>query len=419
MIQITRLSLSRSRSGSHNFTRSSFSSPRSTITSPRSVPYSPRDSYLSPRSGFYGSKNVWADMLLPLVNDIPESVFKSLIHISMDEITIMANTMMIFSFYDSNERLANLMEYIIKREVIENINDVELIFNSSSCFNLMIKTFCKREIGWIFDIISMSVLQKIQKSKFKFINTTKSIQKNMDNFVLLFDLIIKKLMITENYTISVLYFFSQLEQFTRYHYPIDNCIATESILFDLVCDKLNASIIKNSKQKTTVNTFISMTKWFINPKDYDWSEELKMKTVSIRSDFENWRQSLVNIQIQKSEVFIGWKSPLDNFNKLLTDRIEEIKMYVCKASKTLLDIHFTDSHYLKKNFNMILSELDRLQRNDFNENSQVLMQMSKIKLMSKDLKEEIRYLNERLSSTQPLQNNDTHDNISNEINLTN
>ena len=52
------------------------------------------------------------------MNDIPEATFKTMIHISMGVETNMSNSQLIFSYFVEKERLAELIEYIVKREVI-------------------------------------------------------------------------------------------------------------------------------------------------------------------------------------------------------------------------------------------------------------------------------------------------------------
>ncbi|KAL7722921.1 Ras-GAP domain-containing protein [Entamoeba marina] len=330
------------------------------------------------------------------MNDIPEAVFRSLIHISMGEEVIDGNTTLLFSFYALNEKLEELIEYIVKREVVSNLETPDMIFYSNSCYDLMIKSFCKREMNLFFDNISVLMIQKIHKSKYRFVNNAKSISKHLDDFVLLFELMIKELIRTDKYTSAMLYLFTQLQYKLVFSYPIENNTILESLLFQILCSRIERIPIKNSNDKAAVNTFLFMIQWFISPTEQEWSEEFKMKIVGIKSDINEWKQNLLSLFIDQESILIKWKISTSNLDKVLIPKIDEIRQYISKESQILLDIHFTDSYYLKKDFQKIVNELNRLRRNNFNEKSQALAQMSKIKLLTKDLKEEIRYLNEQL-----------------------
>ncbi|EDS89738.1 hypothetical protein EHI_141670 [Entamoeba histolytica HM-1:IMSS] len=102
------------------------------------------------------------------MNDIPEATFKTMIHISMGVETNMSNSQLLFSYFVENERLAELIEYIVKREVISNIEEVLLIFDSNSCFDIMMQMFAMKEMDTFFENVVLSITQKVHKSKYKF-----------------------------------------------------------------------------------------------------------------------------------------------------------------------------------------------------------------------------------------------------------
>ncbi|EMS14916.1 hypothetical protein KM1_180000 [Entamoeba histolytica HM-3:IMSS] len=283
------------------------------------------------------------------MNDIPEATFKTMIHISMGVETNMSNSQLLFSYFVENERLAELIEYIVKREVISNIEEVLLIFDSNSCFDIMMQMFAMKE---------MDTLLKIA---FK-------------------------------------YFIHELVKITFYDYPLQHCRAFEVFMIGIILEKIRLVPSKSTTEKQTMEVISLFIDNYIHPKQTEWSQLIEKEFKDINQEMDYLKQRILNLQTEKEDCVIQWKVPTVGLTVKLSKSIDEIRNYISPESQQLIDIYFNSSQPMTKRFKQIVNEINQLSINNFNEKSGVLYKMSVIKQRIKDVNEEIRYLNECLNT---------------------
>ncbi|EMD47552.1 Hypothetical protein EHI5A_105380 [Entamoeba histolytica KU27] len=355
-------------------------------------------SKLTPRTRFANDNNAWTSLLIPLMNDIPEATFKTMIHISMGVETNMSNSQLLFSYFVENERLAELIEYIVKREVISNIEEVLLIFDSNSCFDIMMQMFAMKEMDTFFENVVLSITQKVHKSKYKFSNDDKSITKNIKKLIKLLRIIIKEITDLSKYTPAFKYFIHELVKITFYDYPLQHCRAFEVFMIGIILEKIRLVPSKSTTEKQTMEVISLFIDNYIHPKQTEWSQLIEKEFKDINQEMDYLKQRILNLQTEKEDCVIQWKVPTVGLTVKLSKSIDEIRNYISPESQQLIDIYFNSSQPMTKRFKQIVNEINQLSINNFNEKSGVLYKMSVIKQRIKDVNEEIRYLNECLNT---------------------
>ena len=94
-------------------------------------------------------------------------MLRSLVHVSVGMPKNMETVGMVCSWYSEHEKLAEFIEYIVRREVVSNLDGPELIFDSNSSLDVTMKCFMKHEMQEEYTIIVEELIQSIRKNKHK------------------------------------------------------------------------------------------------------------------------------------------------------------------------------------------------------------------------------------------------------------
>ncbi|ELP93247.1 hypothetical protein EIN_056220 [Entamoeba invadens IP1] len=356
----------------------------------------------SPRGASYlGVRNIWHAMLMPLNNDIPEGVIRTLIHISMGDENNMKTTQSIVSFFGENERVPELINYIVKREVVSNIDSPEYIFHSNSSFEIFAKMFYLKESDAFLEYVANQIVLKIRKSRIRFINETKHIVKDVKKIVKLLDDLLTLVSDTTKYSRPSKYLLYQILKVTFYDYPLENSLAMEAFVFDCVIKKLRTTITKNANEKMTIDTFINVVNWYISPSEVEWGPLYQMKLASFRDRIRQWKQHVLEFEPGREDALVRWFVTTDGFVEKLVSMVWYIEEFVGEESKKLLNLHFGTGDNVpsfKKAVKEIANEVEGLRRTADTEKHQMLQMMSTIQMKHKDMNEEIRYLDELLNA---------------------
>ncbi|ELP92806.1 hypothetical protein EIN_372280 [Entamoeba invadens IP1] len=339
----------------------------------------------------------WSKILLPLANELPQEVFETLLAEANDQERRKDLVLSMVEFYSENEKITELFDYIIKREMVSHLEDPERIFSSGSCFDIIIKEFLKNDLDVLLDDIVTFVIAKMKKDKLKFSNEPKKINKSVKKIAKLLEQIMQQFTTSKNFTAPSLCFLRELQKAVKYEFPKLNDYAIDQIFLELITGKLSSfGDVKGASEKETLEVICTILKWFIHKEDTDYSTDLKSKVAESIKLVEHWKSTLISNEFEKEELVIQWKITSDEFLFELIRCEKLIREKADPYTQRLLDIHFNDEIGYRKGFKSFEMEIKRLQVGEMNNAVGIMLAMSTINMRIKDVKEEIRYLEERL-----------------------
>nr|BAN39516.1 hypothetical protein [Entamoeba histolytica] len=352
-------------------------------------------------------------LLLPLNNDIPAGVLKYFCSTLNTPEQLFKNTEMVFSYYISEGKISQLIDYLIDREIEECFRTPSSIFRRNSIFTRIIRIFLDNELKQFLKEVINIVQKHMKQIKFKLVigNTINAdVEKSVNKIADIIQSILEHIIDCKNYPTGFSYFMHKVSIELHKRTPSVELSALKNLIF---LRTINSALVhsqsKNQQEIESIKTLSVAFQWFVGdsteqniPPAQNWKLQLSEKLGSLRSQVDSWVTSLRDLALD--DFFeLSWVSP-DACNELLPRMKKEGKdflEFLSPESQGLLSFHFFNDQETMRMYIRLTNELDPFSNGTVKEHSDLLMKMTAMPMQIKDLKAEIKYLKKILVEKDP------------------
>ncbi|ELP84875.1 hypothetical protein EIN_284510 [Entamoeba invadens IP1] len=343
-------------------------------------------------------------LLLPLNNDIPAGLLKHFCSTLNTPEQISKNTEMIFSFYIEHEKIKDLIDYLIDREIEECFRTPSSIFRRNSIFTRIIRVFLDNELKLFLKEI-VAIVQKFMKQiKFKLVIgnvLSPDVDKSVEKMAQIIEAVLQHIVECKTFPPGFTYFMSKVSQELHKRTPSVELSALKNLIF---LRTINSALVhsqsKSQQDGDSMKTLSVAFQWFVGDSgdngispSQNWKQLLMEKMKGLREQVDTWLTSLRDLQLDQP-VELVWVTPGAS-NELLQrvkNEWKDVLEFLSSESQGLMELHFDSQPDTKRKYTKLLNELDAYSNGIVKEHSELLMLMTALTMQIKDLKAEVKYL---------------------------
>ncbi|EKE39500.1 GTPase-activator protein for Ras family GTPase [Entamoeba nuttalli P19] len=286
---------------------------------------------------------------------------------------------MFFKFFSGSNRMIDLLEWVIKKEMKET-QSVKLMFKRESVYNTIIRIYMEYDIKQLLVSLTESIIILINKNKI-YINlmdisqkvTTKELKKLKE----LMKYFIKKLLLID-FPSSFISFISEIATELTEYFPGETTnVLTDLLLKRFLCSVLVTTIPKENKELVcmTLQSISLIFKWVLDGQyDVDclWKKEFKRFAQTRSLLISNWLINLFTTNGMKSSDTSLEETEVDENMTVGELRQHMAALYFANPEEIKLSEKKGNSYYKELKYDMLT-----LKSLDFTPQSLVLVESTK------------------------------------------